>query len=124
MFAQSARNLMPRSLFLLVALALVASGCASTGAGYHRHVMRGLVVGVVDQDVSICIGTRDGAKVGQELEVYRIVKQSSGPKGPATYDREKTGVVRIEEIFNEHFARASVVSGEVKEGSVAELEVK
>lgn len=124
MFAQSTRNLVPRSLFLLVALALVASGCASTGAGYHRHVMRGLVVGVVDQDVSICIGTRDGAKVGQELEVYRIVKQASGPKGPPSYDREKTGVVRIEEIFNEHFARASVVSGEVKEGSVAELEVK
>lgn len=124
MFSFNARSLMSRSLFLLATLALVASGCASTGAGYHRYVMRGLVVGVVDQDVSICIGTRDGAKVGQELDVYRIVKQTSAPKGPSTYDREKTGVVRIEEIFNEHFARARVVSGEVREGSVAELEVK
>lgn len=111
-------------MFLLVALALMANACASTGAGYHRYVMRGLVVGVVDQDVSICIGSRDGAKVGQELTVYRIVKRPAPAKGAPSYDREQTGVVRIEEIFNEHFARGSVVSGEVKEGSVAELEVK
>jgi hypothetical protein len=109
------------SLLLLTAL---LAACASTGAAYHRYVMRGLVVEVADRDVSICIGSRDGAKVGQQLEAFRIEKHGVGPKGQPTFERHRTGVVQIAEIFDEHFARATVISGEVKEGNVVELEVK
>lgn len=111
-------------LFPLLLLTALLAACASTGAAYHHYVMRGLVVEVADRDVSICIGSRDGAKVGQQLEAFRIERHGVGPKGQPTFERHRTGVVQIAEIFDEHFARATVISGEVEEGNVVELEVK
>jgi hypothetical protein len=37
-------------------------------------------------------------------------------------NREKTGVVEISEIVDEHYARARVLSGDVGEGNMVELE--
>ncbi len=103
-------------------LALGASGCATAQHGYHGYWMRGSVVHKGDDGVVLCIGTKDGAAVGQELDVY-TVQVSGSPKAPKM-TKSKVGRVKIEAIVDEHFAKASVVSGDVMTNHIVELEMK
>lgn len=108
-------------------LAVLASGlgaCASMGRAYHSAIMRGSILEASGDRVYLCIGSRDGAAVGQELTVVKFVK---GPlevsrTGPS-YRREGTGKVRITEIVDEHFAWAEVTAGDAAVGSLVELEL-
>ena len=87
---------------------------------YHKNVMRGQVVGIDNDEVVVCIGTNDGAKVGQELQVTRFYR---GPfdDGHDEYIFENVGVVKITSVVNEHFARAKVLSGAVKKHDAIKL---
>jgi len=67
---------------------------------------------------TICIGTRDGAKVGQELDIYNIISVS---KTRPTFQREHVGKVKITEIVDEHFAKAKVISGKAEKNDIVEL---
>ena len=97
-----------------------AAGCAGSQKAYHGAIMRGTVLEASGKDdVYLCVGSRDGAKVGQELNVYRF-KQATGAK--SRWKRERSGRIKITEIVDEHFARAAVVSGSIKPNEVAELE--
>jgi len=103
----------------LVALTVMLA-CTSPGhpGPYHTVVMRGQVVEAAGNDVYICIGSGDGAKPGQKLRVYRITRHHK----PGSFVRETTGMVRIESIVDEHFAKATVISGSATTNNMVELE--
>jgi len=72
--------------------------------------------------IYLCVGTSEGAKVGQELTVVRFVKMgNTGPKGQPVFKKEEVGKVKITEIVDEHMANATIVSGEAKVNDIVEL---
>ena len=108
------------TLLLTTLLVLTVSSCATMQRTYHGYIMKGSIVEASASDVYLCIGKKDGANVGQELNVYKITATNTNPKTP-TFKREYTGKVKIEEIVDEHFAKAKVISGTAEKYSIAEL---
>jgi hypothetical protein len=85
---------------------------------YHGFWMKGSIIETSDSEVYLCIGSKDGASVGQELDVYQIIKT----KSKATpFRRAHTGRVKINEIVDEHFAKATVISGKAEKNDIVEL---
>jgi hypothetical protein len=99
-----------------------ASGCTSLSSVYHKYVMRGQILQVTGDEAYLCIGSRDGARVGDELEVFRNTSLPGNPKFGPRFKREKIGVVRIDAIVDEHYATATIISGTAEVYSIAELE--
>jgi len=96
---------------------------AAESSLYHKVVMKGSIIESGADGIYLCIGTNDGASVGQELDVIRVKKMPrSLHKGRPRFSREHVGRVRIDEVVDEHFARATVVSGEADKGDIVELE--
>lgn len=88
----------------------------------HTLFMRGTVVRASGAELVVCIGRADGATVGQELTVYRVVRSHGGAgKGPPNFRRDEVGKVRIGEIINDHFARVSTISGRIRRNDIVEL---
>ena len=55
-------------------------------------------------------------------EVFKgKVGQQMGQGEPLSFKREHTGKIRIVEILDEHFARATLVSGKGERGYIVEL---
>lgn len=112
---------------LIVTALIFMSGCASWNKAYHKYIMRGTILETSGNEVYLCIGSRDGAQVGQKFDVYKLTTQGTyqpgkgGVVGP-TFRKDKTGTIKITQIVNEHFARATVTSGTAKKDYVAELE--
>lgn len=92
----------------------------SPGIG-HTFFMRGTVVRATGHQLVVCIGRTDGAQAGQELTVYRVSEHRHGPKGPPMFQRNEVGSVHIDEVIDEHFARASITSGTVRRNDIVEL---
>jgi len=67
------------------------TSCATMGKGYHKYLMKGSVIETYDSDIYLCIGSNDGASVGQELDVYKIITIN---KARSTSQRELAGKVR------------------------------
>lgn len=109
-------------LILVVILTLMVSGCAGLQAAGHKHVMRGQILEVSDSIAYLCVGSNDGAQIGQELTVYRFNKipnPSVKTKSPQ-FKRQEIGKIKILEIVDEHMANATILSGDVKVNDVAE----
>jgi hypothetical protein len=89
---------------------------------WHRHFMAGRILESTAGGVYLCIGSADGAIAGQRLEVVRTVRGHTGPKqvGPSTR-RQEVGEVRIDQVVDGHFARATVISGRPRKGDVVRL---
>jgi hypothetical protein len=106
---------------LLVLLFATTMGCATLESAGHKYVMRGSVLDVSDGTAYLCIGTEQGAKVGQEFTVYRYIRMIGYPKGkhPA-YRTETVGRVKITNTES-HMATAKILTGDVKEKDVVEL---
>jgi hypothetical protein len=107
---------------LLILLALAVSGCAGLETASHKHFMRGQVLDVSDSTAYLCVGTNDGAQVGQELVVYRF-ERVTRPTTKATapyFARQEVGKIKITEIVDEHMATAKILSGDIKVNDVAE----
>jgi CRISPR/Cas system-associated protein endoribonuclease Cas2 len=85
---------------------------------YHGYLMKGSVIDTYDSEIFICIGKKDGATVGQELDAYHIVKVTRARAG---YKRVFAGKIQITEIIDEHFAKAKVLSGKVDKDDIVEL---
>jgi hypothetical protein len=101
---------------LMLALVIGSSVVNAEEPGFrHKYLMRGQVLEVENQTLVLCIGTADGAEVGQELDVVRHVKSQIPPKatGP-NFQRQTVGKVRITTIFDEHYAEATVLDGDVR----------
>ena len=100
---------------------IVLTACATMDKEVrHGFFMKGSVLETYDSEVYLCIGKKDGARVGQELDVIKITS-SGHPKAGLVFKREKTGKVRISEIIDEHFAKAVVISGKAEKNSIVEL---
>jgi len=108
----------------VMASTLVLSACSAMHQARHEYVMRGQVVEVNGKDAVVCVGTRDGARAGQELTVYEIVATNVGApaRTPARWKRVEVGSVRIAQVMDEHFARAEIVRGEVEANDIVELQ--
>ena len=115
--AQSSR------IFAIAALIILA-GCSTLQTAGHKYLMRGQVLEASDGFAYLCVGTAEGAQRGQQLAAYRFVSDTRPiPRGSETvFKRVKTGIVEIVEVVDEHYARAKIVSGDVREGNLVELE--
>jgi hypothetical protein len=103
------------SLILATLVILLPVSCATV---YHGLLMKGSIIEASGSEVYLCIGSRDGASVGQELDVYRIPETK--PEA-LHFRRVQTGKVRITEIIDEHFAKATVISGKAEKNDIVEL---
>jgi hypothetical protein len=101
-------------MFMIILL----TSCATMGKAYHKYLMKGSIIETSDDGVYLCIGTRDGAKVGQEFDVYKIITISHAR---STFQRVHAGKVKITEIVDEHFAKAKVISGKAEKNDIVEL---
>ena len=114
-------NLKRTLLVTVLATSAALTGCVEGGIR-HGFIMRGQVLDVENGVATVCIGTKDGAKVGQVLEVERVTRVYGSPKsGASTYSRSEVGQVKISELFDEHYARAKILSGSPSVNDVVEL---
>ncbi len=106
--------------FLLAVLFITLAGCATIG---HKYIMKGQILDVSDGVAYLCIGSADGAKVGQEFPVYRYERLPfAGPKQRfPSFKREMVGSVKITQVVDVHYANASILSGDIKVYDVAEV---
>jgi len=104
-------------IFLIV-VASVIFLMLSCAAFYHGYLMKGSIVEASDSEVYLCIGSKDGATVGQELDVYKIIRVT---RARPTFRREYAGKVKITEIIDEHFAKATVIAGKAEKNDIVEL---
>ena len=93
----------------LMAVAPMAVPNAVAADIRHAVFMRGSIVDMTDKVLTICVGRADGAKVGQTLNVVRV--KASHVKGQ-NFQRMDVAKLRVDSIVDEHFARASVISGQ------------
>jgi hypothetical protein len=83
--------------------------------------MRGQILESTSGGVYLCIGSADGAEVGQEYKVYKFVRMQDIKPMQPNYKRVETGTVTITEIVDEHYAKAKLLTGEAKENYIVEL---
>ena len=104
-------------------LLMIIAGCASMETAHHQYIMKGQILEMSDNMAYLCIGSKDGAKPGQELAVFRYVKSAplTQKTSRPSYNKEETGMVKITEVVDEHYAWAKILSGEVKENYTVEL---
>lgn len=111
-------------LAVLVFLGMLAGPAwAGESSFKHAYMMRGQILEIETASVVICVGKKDGAEVGQVLDVVRHVPTSPHAKnsGPR-FRRESVGTVKITSLFDEHYANAEVVKGSPKVNDTVELE--
>ena len=91
----------------------------------HKLLMKGQILDVIDNSAYLCIGSKDGAEVGDQFTVYKFTR-TGNPNleyaGHPYYKRDVVGKIKIIEIFDEHMAKANILSGEVKPNYFVELE--
>jgi hypothetical protein len=109
----------------LVFLVLALAGCSRMESARHEHIMKGQILEVTDNSAYLCIGSKDGAEVGDQFVVYKFtrgVNPDSKYTSQPYYKRDQVGKIKITEIIDEHMARAKILEGEVKPHYFVELE--
>ncbi|WP_019603398.1 hypothetical protein [Teredinibacter turnerae] len=111
---------------LLISLTLftvvLLGGCASLN---HSMLMKGQIVNIESDTVTLCIGTRDGAKPGDTLAVKRSVFKEGYvaiDEGESMFELVHVGEVKIKRVINEHYATAEVLDGDIQLHDTAELQ--
>jgi hypothetical protein len=100
---------------------LSATPTLGQGIG-HSFFMRGSIVGEDTTGTVVCVGKADGATVGQVLEVYRVETTPGPSKTPGSgFRRVLVGHVKINHIFDAHFAHVSVTDGAPAVNDIVEL---
>lgn len=106
-------------------LAVASAGCISEGGIRHGWIMRGQVLALEDGVATVCVGSHDGARIGQVLAVHRItVKPGVSSRGSILIKSSDVGQVKIIDLFDEHYARASIVNGTPSVNDIVELDMK
>jgi hypothetical protein len=110
-------------VFFIFASLVLAGNPAIGGGLRHEYLMKGQVLEVKGDEAYVCIGSSEGAKEGQEFPVYRYIKSPENilTEKRLSYKREQVGEVKISRIEDEHFAWATVISGDVKANDSAEV---
>jgi hypothetical protein len=110
-------------LIVIAVFGFIVSGCANSDFS-HKYMMKGQVVLAENDNIVVCIGLDDGAKVGQILDVYKFVMNDDNDEGADFFMQVKTGKVKISKIINEHFAKITVLEGTVKQNNMVQLKIK
>lgn len=110
----------PFQLFPIISVAVLIAACSSAPL-YHNKIMTGQVVYVEGHKVVVCIGSEDGAKPGMVLDVFKVGYSGSMTNGTDSYSKKAVGEIQIDSIIDEHFARGSIVKGDIEANNVAEL---
>jgi len=97
-------------IFLIVSCAMV-----------DYPLSKGRVVEGFNSVVYVDIQREDAVSVGQELNVYKVIRDVPEPSGIPTFKGVQTGKVKITEIFNNGIAKAVVISGQAEKGDIVEL---
>ncbi|MDX2059674.1 MAG: hypothetical protein SFV24_17820 [Gemmatimonadales bacterium] len=105
----------------LTLLTITIAGCGNLETARHKYTMRGQILETQGDLAYICIGSDDGAQVGQNFTVYQFERQPSLHRGINFYKRKKTGSGTIVEVYDEHMATAEITNGEAKAHYVVEL---
>lgn len=107
------------SLLFLIALVSVLGACSSQI--YHKAVMRGQIVAVDEDQVTICIGRQQGAKTGDEFRVKRSVfRQGVVEDGESDFELVEVGRIKVSRVIDDHYARAKVINGSIKLNDIGE----
>jgi len=107
---------------LLVSLIMIGLFIMSSCTAIQHAVMKGTISRITDAGVYLRIDKKDGASVGQELDVYRITYIGQ-PKAPS-FKREKIGKVKVREIVDDNSAIATVISGKVGVNDIVETKTQ
>lgn len=114
-----------KTKFIIATLSIIMfsliSGCATFETAKHKYIMRGQILESTDEGLYLCIGSADGAEVGQEYKVYKFVRMSETKSARPNYIKKETGKVKITEIVDEHYAKARILTGEARENYIVEL---
>ena len=112
-----------RTLFVaaMVMASFASVAPANAESLQHSVFMRGQIVDMRDDIATVCIGSADGARIGQVLDVARVVPVTIPAKSGPAFRRKDVGHVRIDSIVDTHFARATVIGGEAKVHDIVEL---
>jgi hypothetical protein len=106
----------------LVILIVTMAGCSRMESERHKILMKGQILEVTDNSAYLCIGSKDGAEVGDQFAVYKFTRVANPDAAHPHYEREQVGKIKITEIVDEHMAKANIVAGEVKPNYFVELE--
>jgi hypothetical protein len=121
-------------VFIILGL-FTMSSCATTSCGqkYTKSSgmisVKGSVVKVTGKNVYLCIGSLDGAYVGQELEVWRTIYGqgtdasttiSAGSVDSGEISESMIGKIKITKVLDDHYSMAEVISGEAKLHDIVE----
>lgn len=79
------------------------------------------MVGVDDSEVVVCIGSKDGAKEGQFLNIYRVEYEAGSQNGDGGIRRQNVGELKVDSVIDEHFARAINLKGNVRKRDIVEF---
>jgi hypothetical protein len=107
-------------LVVVTIIGFIVSGCANSDFS-HNYLMKGQVISVSDDNIYVCVGLDDGAKVGQILETYRFVMNDNNDEGDDFFLKQETGQIIIDELVDKHFAKVTVLEGEVKKHDIVLL---
>ncbi len=71
----------------------------------------------------ICYSSDAGAEPGMVLDVYTVVNigEAIAGDGVDNYRRETAGEIKIDTIIDKHFARGSIINGNIQQHDIAEL---
>jgi hypothetical protein len=83
--------------------------------------MRGQIIDIVDKYIILCIGSKNGAQVGDEFPVYVIAKATPG--FTRHYRKVQTGTVKITEIIDNHYFKGAIIHGTADMHSIVELPI-
>ena len=106
-------------LAVLAIFSIGLAGCANSDFS-HEYLMSGQVVST-NNEVVVCVGEANGAEVGQILTAYRIVTNDDWEEGAASFKKLDIGQVKIDKIINEHFAKVTVLTGDIKKHDMVQL---
>lgn len=74
--------------------------------------MRGHILESTPEGLILCVGEKDGARVGQVLAAISHRRYSvTPPEAGSRYLREPSGTVRITALRDDHYAVAEIVDG-------------
>jgi hypothetical protein len=88
---------------------------------YHGSLTKGGIITTFDSTVYFDIQRENGGSVGEELNVYKVIKSTVEPPARPTFELVETGKVKITEIFDNRIVKAVVISGKPEKGDIVEL---
>ncbi|MGB1200273.1 MAG: hypothetical protein ACPG5R_01835 [Cognaticolwellia aestuarii] len=107
-------------VMVVAVFSVVLAGCANSDFS-HKYLMRGQVITASSDNIVVCVGLDDGAQVGQQLIAYRFYETVSSGEGDDIYEKRNVGKVKIEKIIDEHYAKVSVIEGNIKKHDMVQL---